>query len=146
VAHTNSAPAAAAAPTDPPAAAGASAAAAQAVRIANEIKGVARLGDARPRAAARAPLGAPSLTPGAPPFLQPTKRRPQGLGLVLRVSCVTPVLGPCLGFVGVGLASAVAGQARASSAQRLARPLPPPLPPAAAASSAAQPTTTLSHR
>lgn len=34
----------------------------------------------------------------------------QGVGCILRVSCVTPLLGPCLGFLGVGIASAVAGQ------------------------------------
>jgi len=35
----------------------------------------------------------------------------QLVGLVCRVSCATPVLGPCMGLVGVGLANALAGQA-----------------------------------
>lgn len=48
----------------------------------------------------------PSLTPGSLLFAS----FPQGFGYVLRVSCVTPVLGPCLGFLGVSIASAVAGQ------------------------------------
>lgn len=35
----------------------------------------------------------------------------QGAGVALRVSCATPVLGPACGLLGVGLASALAGQA-----------------------------------
>ncbi len=33
------------------------------------------------------------------------------VGLAARVSCATPVLGPVLGLLGIGLASAAAGQA-----------------------------------
>ena len=33
------------------------------------------------------------------------------VGLAARVSCATPVLGPALGMLGIGLASAAAGQA-----------------------------------
>ena len=35
----------------------------------------------------------------------------QCFGMACRVSCATPVLGPGMGFLGVGLASAMAGQA-----------------------------------
>ncbi|WIA17091.1 hypothetical protein OEZ85_013990 [Tetradesmus obliquus] len=35
----------------------------------------------------------------------------QLVGFVCKVSCATPVLGPCMGIVGVGFASALAGQA-----------------------------------
>ena len=33
------------------------------------------------------------------------------VGMAARVSCATPVLGPMLGLLGIGLASAAAGQA-----------------------------------
>jgi hypothetical protein len=39
----------------------------------------------------------------------------QGAGAALRVSCATPVLGPLGGVLGVGLASALAGQAAAKA-------------------------------
>ena len=35
----------------------------------------------------------------------------QMVGVAVRVSCATPVIGPALGLLGVGLASAAAGQA-----------------------------------
>ncbi|KAF8065826.1 haloacid dehalogenase-like protein [Scenedesmus sp. PABB004] len=35
----------------------------------------------------------------------------QLVGFVLKISCATPVLGPCMGVIGVGVASALAGQA-----------------------------------
>ena len=35
----------------------------------------------------------------------------QLLGFVLKVSCATPVLGPTMGLLGVGLANVLAGQA-----------------------------------
>lgn len=35
----------------------------------------------------------------------------QLLGFVLKISCATPVLGPTMGLVGVGLANVLAGQA-----------------------------------
>lgn len=33
------------------------------------------------------------------------------MGFVLKISCATPVLGPTMGLVGVGLANVLAGQA-----------------------------------
>lgn len=59
----------------------------------------------------------------------------QAAGLACRVSCATPVLGPALGMVGVGAASAMAGQASLLCRQEMerrssgaaARPPPPPL-------------------
>jgi hypothetical protein len=36
---------------------------------------------------------------------------PQLVGFMLKISCATPVLGPTVGLLGVGLASALAGQA-----------------------------------
>ena len=59
----------------------------------------------------------------------------QAAGLACRVSCATPVLGPALGMVGVGAASAMAGQASLLARQEMerrsggaaARPAPPPL-------------------
>ncbi|KAK9867106.1 hypothetical protein WJX84_005760 [Apatococcus fuscideae] len=44
----------------------------------------------------------------------------QAAGMVLRVSCGTPVAGPVMGMMGVGLSSALAGQASLFSQQRLA--------------------------
>ncbi len=40
-----------------------------------------------------------------------TTHWPQVVGYCLRVSCATPVIGPCLGMLGVGFASSLAGQA-----------------------------------
>ena len=61
--------------------------------------------------------------------------RGQAAGLACRVSCATPVLGPALGMVGVGAASAMAGQASLLCRQEMERrssgtgprPAPPPL-------------------
>ena len=61
--------------------------------------------------------------------------RVQAAGLACRVSCATPVLGPALGMVGVGAASAMAGQASLLCRQEMERrsggagprPAPPPL-------------------
>jgi hypothetical protein len=50
----------------------------------------------------------------------------QIVGLTLRVSCRTPVLGPALGAAGVGFASALAGQAARHARALLAPPPPPP--------------------
>ncbi|PSC67403.1 pfkB family carbohydrate kinase [Micractinium conductrix] len=44
----------------------------------------------------------------------------QGVGMALRVSCATPVVGPVGGLLGVGLASAAAGQASIATRQYLA--------------------------
>ena len=44
---------------------------------------------------------------------------PQSAAFTLRVSCATPVAGPVLGVLGVGLASAMAGQASQVCQRRL---------------------------
>lgn len=41
----------------------------------------------------------------------------QAAGMALRVSCATPVAGPIGGLLGVGLASAMAGQASIKTRQ-----------------------------
>ena len=46
----------------------------------------------------------------------------QAAGMALRVSCVTPVAGPVGGLLGVGLASAMAGQASIKCRQYLKDP------------------------
>lgn len=54
----------------------------------------------------------PSCTTNAPyPASRVCPARPQLVGFVLKVSCATPVLGPTMGLVGVGLANVLAGQA-----------------------------------